>query len=150
MSINRVSEAIEAIKRGEFVLVTDDEDRENEGDLIIAAEMATPEKIAFMIKHTSGLITVPMSGERLDALNIPLMVTSNTEAHRTAFTISVDFLHGTTTGISAKDRALTIQALANEKSMPDDFSRPGHLFPLRYCEGGVLKRTGHTLSLIHI
>ena len=139
-----IPEAVEAIRAGEIVLVVDDADRENEGDLIMAAEAATPEKIGFFVRHTSGLIVMPMLGERLDQLELPLMVQHNTETHRTAFTISVDAAQGTTTGISAADRATTIRTLIDPGTKPADLLRPGHIFPLRYREGGVLKRAGHT------
>jgi 3,4-dihydroxy 2-butanone 4-phosphate synthase / GTP cyclohydrolase II len=139
-----IPDAVQAIKRGEMVLVVDDADRENEGDLIMAAEAATPEKIGFLVRHTSGVIVMPMLGERLDKLELPLMVQHNTEKHRTAFTVSVDAAHGTTTGISAADRATTIQTLIGPETKPVDLLRPGHIFPLRYREGGVLKRAGHT------
>jgi 3,4-dihydroxy 2-butanone 4-phosphate synthase/GTP cyclohydrolase II len=145
-----IEEAIEAIASGGFVLVVDDEDRENEGDLILAAEKATPEKIAFMIRHTSGLICVPMTGERLDELGLPLMVLENTDSHKTAFTVSVDFVAGTTTGISASDRAATIQALVSQSTRPQDLARPGHIFPLRYHPHGVLARPGHTEAAIDL
>jgi 3,4-dihydroxy 2-butanone 4-phosphate synthase/GTP cyclohydrolase II len=146
-----VEDAVAAIAAGEIVVVVDDEDRENEGDLIMAAEAATPEKIGFFVRHTSGLICVPMTGDRLDELDIPLMVRdNNTEAQRTAFTYSVDFLHGTTTGISAADRANTIAALINPATKPTDLARPGHIFPLRYRDGGVLKRAGHTEAAVDL
>jgi 3,4-dihydroxy 2-butanone 4-phosphate synthase/GTP cyclohydrolase II len=146
MPFAEIDEAIDAIARGEFVLAVDDEDRENEGDLIMAAELVTPEKMAFMIRYTSGVICMPLEGDRLDELQIPLMVQSgeNTEVQRTAFTVSVDYRHGTTTGISAADRAATVRALVDEAARPGDFARPGHIFPLRYRDGGVLKRAGHT------
>ncbi|HZI39479.1 MAG TPA: bifunctional 3,4-dihydroxy-2-butanone-4-phosphate synthase/GTP cyclohydrolase II [Acidimicrobiia bacterium] len=139
-----IEEAVEAIARGEFVVVVDDADRENEGDLIIAADKITPEGIAFMVRHTSGVICLPVVGARLDELRIPLMVADNTESQRTAFTVSVDAKIGTSTGISAADRATTIKALIDRTTGPDDFNRPGHIFPLRYRDGGVLKRAGHT------
>jgi 3,4-dihydroxy 2-butanone 4-phosphate synthase/GTP cyclohydrolase II len=145
-----VSDAIEAIGRGEFVVVVDDADRENEGDLILAAEFATPEKIAFMVKHTSGVLCAPMLGERLDELELPQMVPANTESMRTAFTISVDARQGTTTGISAADRCRTIQVLVDPASRPTDLARPGHVFPLRYRDGGVLKRGGHTEAAVDL
>ena len=126
------------------MIVTDNESRENEGDLIISAEAATPEKIAFFLRHTSGVICVSLTGARLDALHLPLMVEDNQEAQRTAFTVSVDHATGVTSGISAADRALTIRALANPASTAADFSRPGHVFPLRTQPGGVLARAGHT------
>ena len=145
-----VEDAVAAIARGEIVVVVDDEDRENEGDLIMAAEFATPEKIAFFVKHTSGVICMPMMGERLDQLELPLMVTENTESQRTAFTVSVDYRHETTTGISAADRAATIRALIDPDAKPSDFARPGHILPLRYRPGGVLKRAGHTEATLDL
>jgi 3,4-dihydroxy 2-butanone 4-phosphate synthase/GTP cyclohydrolase II len=147
-----IPEAVAAVSRGEIIVVVDDEDRENEGDLIMAAEAATPEKIAFFVRHTSGVICVPLTGERLDELDIPLMVRdgSNTEAQRTAFTYSVDYRHGTSTGISAADRAATIKALIDPGTRPGDLARPGHIFPLRYSEGGTLKRAGHTEAAVDL
>ncbi|MGC1513754.1 MAG: 3,4-dihydroxy-2-butanone-4-phosphate synthase, partial [Acidimicrobiales bacterium] len=145
-----VDDAVAAIGRGEIVVVVDDEDRENEGDLIMAAEFATPEKIAFFVRHTSGLICLPMTGERLEELDLPLMVANNTESHRTAFTVSVDYRHDTTTGISAADRSATIQAMIDPATRPKDLARPGHIFPLRYREGGVLKRAGHTEAAVDL
>jgi 3,4-dihydroxy 2-butanone 4-phosphate synthase/GTP cyclohydrolase II len=144
-----VPEAIEAIGRGGMVVVVDDEDRENEGDLVMAAEAATPENIAFFLGHTSGVICVPLLPERADELELPLMVVTNTEAQRTAFTVSVDS-RGTTTGISAGDRAATIAALVDPATRPTDLNRPGHIFPLRYRPGGVLKRAGHTEATIDL
>jgi len=145
-----MEEALAAIAAGEFVLVLDDEDRENEGDLILAAEMASPERIAFMVRHTSGLICAPIVGSRLDELGLPLMVLENTDSHETAFTVSVDAVHGTSTGISAADRSTTIQALVDSKTHPNDLARPGHVFPLRYREGGVLVRPGHTEAAVDL
>jgi 3,4-dihydroxy 2-butanone 4-phosphate synthase/GTP cyclohydrolase II len=145
-----IPEAVAAIGRGEIVVVVDDEDRENEGDLIMAAESATPENIAFFVRHTSGVICAPLTGDRLDELDIPLMVSHNTEAQRTAFTYTVDYRHGTSTGISAADRAATIQALIDPGTHPGDLARPGHIFPLRYAEGGVLKRAGHTEAAVDL
>jgi 3,4-dihydroxy 2-butanone 4-phosphate synthase / GTP cyclohydrolase II len=142
--------AIEAIARGEFVLVVDDANRENEGDLIMAAELATAERIAFMVRYTSGLICLPTTGERLDELELPLMVLENTERHQTAFTVSIDYAEGTTTGISAEDRARTIRAVVDPAARPSDFHRPGHIFPLRYQEGGVLARPGHTEAAVDL
>ncbi len=146
----RIEDAISAIGSGEMVVVVDDADRENEGDLIMAADAATPEKIAFFVRHTSGVICAPLLGERLDELELPLMVVSNTESHRTAFTVSVDYRHGTTTGISASDRAATLRALADPATGAGDLARPGHIFPLRYAEGGVLKRAGHTEAAVDL
>ncbi|MGH2675176.1 MAG: bifunctional 3,4-dihydroxy-2-butanone-4-phosphate synthase/GTP cyclohydrolase II [Actinomycetota bacterium] len=145
-----IEEAIEDVRKGRMVIVVDDEDRENEGDLILAAERVTPERIAFMVRHTSGVICMPIVGERLDELNIPLMVADSTNLQRTAFTVSVDALQGTTTGISASDRAATIRALVSPHSKPQDLVRPGHIFPLRYREGGVLKRAGHTEAAVDL
>jgi 3,4-dihydroxy 2-butanone 4-phosphate synthase/GTP cyclohydrolase II len=145
-----IPDAVAAIARGEIVVVVDDEDRENEGDLIMAAEAATAEKIAFFVRHTSGVICAPLTGERLDELEIPLMVRDNTESHRTAFTYSVDFRHGTSTGISAADRATTIRALIDPATRPGDLARPGHIFPLRYADGGSLKRAGHTEAAVDL
>ena len=148
--LNTIREAIDAIAAGEFVIVIDDEDRENEGDLIIAAETVTPEDMAFMVKHTSGVVCCPITNERADALHLPLMVANNTEAMGTAFTISVDVAEGTTTGISASDRALTCQALADDTIVASGFARPGHVFPLRARAGGVLKRAGHTEAAVDL
>jgi 3,4-dihydroxy 2-butanone 4-phosphate synthase/GTP cyclohydrolase II len=145
-----IEDAIAAIARGEIVVVVDDEDRENEGDLVMAAEAVTPEKIAFFLAHTSGVICVSLTRERLDQLDLPLMVTANTESQRTAFTVSVDARDGTTTGISAADRAATIKALVNPATRPNDLNRPGHIFPLRYRPGGVLRRAGHTEATLDL
>ncbi|HAM02533.1 MAG TPA: bifunctional 3,4-dihydroxy-2-butanone-4-phosphate synthase/GTP cyclohydrolase II [Acidimicrobiaceae bacterium] len=150
MAFAAVGDAIAAIGRGEMVVVVDDKDRENEGDLIMAAEAATPESIAFFLAHTSGVICVPLTPERADALELPLMVTTNTESQRTAFTVSVDARRGTTTGISAEDRAATIRTLIDPKARPSDLNRPGHIFPLRARPGGVLKRAGHTEATIDL
>lgn len=150
MPSETIEPAVEAFKRGEFVVVIDDPDRENEGDLIIAADHATPEKLAFMIRHTSGIICVPMHAERLDELRLPQMVSDNTEPWKTAFTVSVDHLPDTTTGISAEDRSATIRALIDPATPSEAFCRPGHIFPLRYRPGGVLKRAGHTEATIDL
>jgi 3,4-dihydroxy 2-butanone 4-phosphate synthase/GTP cyclohydrolase II len=128
----------------------DDADRENEGDLILAASEVTPEAIAYMVRHTSGVICMPVTGERLDELHIPLMVSNVTDPQRTAFTVSVDVTRGTTTGISAADRAATIRAIIDPHTKPEDLARPGHVFPLRYREGGVLKRAGHTEAAVDL
>jgi len=146
---NSIEEAINDIKNGKMVIVVDDEDRENEGDLIIAAEKATPEMVNFMATHARGLICVPMEGSRLDELDIKPMVMNNTDNHETAFTVSVDY-KTTTTGISAHERAETIKALISMDSKGSDFRRPGHIFPLRYREGGTLRRTGHTEGSIDL
>ncbi|MFF2320044.1 3,4-dihydroxy-2-butanone-4-phosphate synthase [Agrobacterium sp. NPDC058088] len=150
MTIAKIEDAIAAISRGEMVIVVDDEDRENEGDIIAASDSMTPQQIAFMMNHARGLICVAMPGERLDALDIPLMVPRNTESMKTAFTVSVDYIPGTTTGISATDRANTVRALVSEVSRPDDFARPGHIFPLRANPEGVLGRTGHTEAAVDL
>jgi 3,4-dihydroxy 2-butanone 4-phosphate synthase/GTP cyclohydrolase II len=145
-----IPEAIDEIRRGRMVIVVDDADRENEGDLIMAAERVTPEAVAFIVRHTSGVICMPVIGERLDELEIPLMVAANTDSRRTAFTVSVDARIGVTTGISAADRARTIRAIIDPETEPGDLSRPGHVFPLRYREGGVLKRAGHTEAAVDL
>jgi 3,4-dihydroxy 2-butanone 4-phosphate synthase / GTP cyclohydrolase II len=145
-----VPDAVAAIAAGRMVVVVDDADRENEGDLIMAAETATPETIAFFVRHTSGVICTPMLGERLDELDLPMMVATNTAPYRTAFTISVDAGRGTTTGISASDRATTIRALIGPATRPGDLVRPGHIFPLRYRDGGVLMRAGHTEAAVDL
>lgn len=145
-----IDEVIAAIARGEMVVLVDDEDRENEGDLIMAAQHVTAEKLAFIIRHTSGVVVAPLTGERCDDLRLQLMVDHNTESHRTAFTVSVDLLEGTSTGISAADRALTIRALADRNVGYQAFARPGHVFPLRAREGGVLKRAGHTEAAVDL
>ncbi|WP_419931548.1 bifunctional 3,4-dihydroxy-2-butanone-4-phosphate synthase/GTP cyclohydrolase II [Candidatus Poriferisodalis sp.] len=145
-----IPDAIDAIGRGEIVVVVDDEDRENEGDLIMAAEHATPEAMAFFVRYTSGVICAPLMGERLDDLALPLMVTVNTESMRTAYTVTVDAAEGTTTGISAADRSRTLNLLADPKSNANDFNRPGHVLPLRYRPGGVLKRAGHTEAAVDL
>ena len=144
MELDRIEDAVAAIAAGELVVVVDDADRENEGDLIMAAGKATPEKIAFMIRHTSGILCVPMTGERADRLNLPPMVANNLDPMRTAFTVSVDYRVGMTTGISAEERANSARALANDNAGAGDFLRPGHMFPLISREGGVLTRSGHT------
>ena len=150
MPLSTIEDAIGAYARGEFLIVVDDEDRENEGDLIIAADAMTPEKMAFMIRHTSGVICAPMSDERADALDLPLMVVDNTESMRTAFTVSVDLVEGTSTGISASDRSATVVALADDTRQRAEFARPGHIFPLRARAGGVLKRAGHTEAAVDL
>jgi 3,4-dihydroxy 2-butanone 4-phosphate synthase/GTP cyclohydrolase II len=144
-----IEHAIEEIKKGKMVIVVDDPGRENEGDLIIAAEKATPEAVNFMVKHARGLVCMPMEGKDLDRLGVPAMVEKNTDNHETAFTVSIDY-KDTTTGISAFERAQTIQELIVEEAGPEDFRRPGHIFPLRAREGGVLKRTGHTEAAVDL
>jgi 3,4-dihydroxy 2-butanone 4-phosphate synthase/GTP cyclohydrolase II len=149
--LDRIEDAIESIRQGRLVIVVDDEDRENEGDFITAAHNATPEVINFMSKYGRGLICAPLVEERCDELGLELMVNNNTALHETAFTVSVDLLgHGCTTGISAHDRALTIQALINPHTKPGDLGRPGHIFPLRAKKGGVLRRAGHTEATIDL
>jgi 3,4-dihydroxy 2-butanone 4-phosphate synthase/GTP cyclohydrolase II len=150
MPFTKIENAITAIARGELVIVVDDANRENEGDLIIAAEKVTPETMAFMVRHTSGVVCMPLEGARLDELHLPMMVADNTTAYRTAFTVSVDAKRGTTTGISAADRAATVGALIDRATTSDDLARPGHIFPLRYREGGVLKRAGHTEAAVDL
>jgi 3,4-dihydroxy 2-butanone 4-phosphate synthase/GTP cyclohydrolase II len=145
-----IEDAVAAIGRGEIVVVVDDEDRENEGDLIMAAEYATPEAIAFFLHHTSGYICAPVTEQRAHELELDLMVRENTESMRTAFTVSVDVRQGTTTGISAHDRAATIQALVDPGTRPLDLARPGHINPLIAREGGVLKRAGHTEAAVDL
>lgn len=150
MPFTKVEQAIKDIRDGKFVIIVDDEDRENEGDLAIAAEKTTPEAVNFMAKHGRGLVCVPMLGQRLEQLRIPLMVHENSARLGTAFTVSVDALKGTTTGISAHDRAVTIKALLDGDSKPEDLARPGHVFPLRYMEGGVLVRAGQTEAIVDL
>ncbi|HAS12654.1 MAG TPA: bifunctional 3,4-dihydroxy-2-butanone-4-phosphate synthase/GTP cyclohydrolase II [Acidimicrobiaceae bacterium] len=145
-----IEDAVAAIGRGEIVVVVDDEDRENEGDLIMAAEYATPEAIAFFLHHTSGYICAPVTEQRAHELELDLMVRENTESMRTAFTVSVDVRQGTTTGISAHDRAATIKALVDPSTRPLDLARPGHINPLIAREGGVLKRAGHTEAAVDL
>ena len=150
MPFASIEEAVAAFARGGIVVVVDDASRENEGDLVMAAQFATSERIAFFLSHTSGLICVPLTGDRLDALELPPMVVDNTESNSTAFSVSVDVRKGTTTGISAADRAATIAALIDPATAPGDLARPGHVFPLRYREGGVLKRGGHTEAAVDL
>ena len=145
-----IPEALDAVARGEFVVVVDDADRENEGDLIIAAEKITPEAMAFLVKHTSGLVCAPLTGERLDQLELPLMVAANTDPKKTAFTVSVDAVERVSTGISAADRSATVAALVDPATRPADLSRPGHVFPLRAAPGGVLRRAGHTEAAVDL
>ncbi|TCT09289.1 3,4-dihydroxy 2-butanone 4-phosphate synthase/GTP cyclohydrolase II [Tepidamorphus gemmatus] len=148
--MRRVAEAIRAIERGEIVVVTDDDDRENEGDLVMAAVHATPEKMAFIVRHTAGIVCTPMTRENARRLRLDPMVAENDAPHGTAFTVSVDFRHGTTTGISADDRCATVRGLANPNAGPSDFVRPGHIFPLVAKEGGVLMRSGHTEAAVDL
>lgn len=151
IKLDTIEEAIEEIKAGKAVIVVDDEDRENEGDFVTAARNATPEMINFMALHGRGLICVPMSGERCDELKLDPMVGKNTSNHETNFTVSVDLLgYGCTTGISASDRSKTVKALINPEIKPEELGRPGHIFPLRAMEGGVLRRSGHTEATVDL
>ncbi len=150
MGFNTIKEAIEDINQGKMIIVVDDEDRENEGDLLMAAEKVTPEAVNFMATYGRGLICAPMTQERCDELDLHAMVTSNTDARETAFTVSVDVKEKTTTGISAHERAATIKALIDLGTKPDDLARPGHIFPLRAKEGGVLRRAGHTEAAVDL
>ncbi len=145
-----IPEAVEDIRNGKFVIVVDDEDRENEGDLIMAAELATPESVNFMAVHGRGLICVPITDDRIERLKLHPMVQTNTAKLGTRFTVSVDALKGTTTGISAYDRAITIRSLADDRSVPEDFGRPGHVFPIKALRGGVLSRAGHTEATVDL
>lgn len=150
MPVATVEEAIADVRAGKMVIICDDEDRENEGDLSMAASLITPEAVNFMATHARGLICVPMLGQRLEQLRLPLMTQDNTARLGTAFTVSVDVLRGATTGISAFDRAATIRALIDPGTVPEDLGRPGHIFPLRYMEGGVLKRAGQTEASVDL
>ena len=150
MPLAKIDDAIDDIRQGKMVVIVDDEDRENEGDLAMAAEMVTPDAVNFMATEGRGLICVPMMSQRLDELRIPMMVYDNTARLGTAFTVSVDVLEGATTGISAHDRAATIKALIDSSTTPEDLARPGHIFPLRYMEGGVLKRAGQTEAVVDL
>lgn len=150
MTFSKIEDAVRAIARGEMVVVVDDQDRENEGDIVVASELVTPQHIAFMMNHARGLVCVAMEGAQLDALDIPLMVSNNTESLKTAFTVSVDYIPETTTGISAADRAATVRALLSDTSRPEEFARPGHIFPLRAHPGGVEARPGHTEAAVEL
>lgn len=151
MKLDRIEDAIEDIRNGKIVIVVDDEDRENEGDFVCAAEKTTPEMVNFMIKEGRGLMCTPITAKRCEELELNMMVGKNTAQHETAFTVSIDLLgNGCTTGISASDRAKTIQALVNPDTKPEDFGRPGHIFPLRAVDGGVLRRTGHTEATVDL
>jgi 3,4-dihydroxy 2-butanone 4-phosphate synthase/GTP cyclohydrolase II len=150
MGLASIAEAIKDVKTGKFVIIVDDEDRENEGDLALAAEKVTAEAINFMAKHGRGLICLPVIGKRLDELGIPMMVGENTSKFATAFAVSVDAKHGTTTGISAADRAKTVKAIIDPATRADDLARPGHIFPLRAREGGVLVRAGQTEAIVDL
>jgi 3,4-dihydroxy 2-butanone 4-phosphate synthase / GTP cyclohydrolase II len=146
----RVTAAVDAFARGEIVVVTDDDDRENEGDLVMAAVHATPEKMAFIIRNTAGIVCTPINGETAQRLRLAPMVADNDAPHGTAFTVSIDYKHGTTTGISAEDRTATVRNLANNNAGAADFVRPGHVFPLIAKDGGVLMRSGHTEAAIDL
>ncbi|GAA5860627.1 hypothetical protein JCM1840_000322 [Sporobolomyces johnsonii] len=150
IQLDSVESAIAAIKAGEFVVVVDDMDRENEGDLICAAASITPQQMAWLIRHSSGYICICLPAQRLAELDIKMMVDDNQETHRTAYTVTCDYKHGTTTGISAHDRALTARKLADPSTTKDDFNRPGHMVPLRAVPGGVLERRGHTESSVDL
>ncbi|KAK9468265.1 DHBP synthase RibB-like alpha/beta domain-containing protein [Lipomyces arxii] len=145
-----IPEALEAFKKGEFLVVLDDESRENEGDLIIAAELVTTEQMAFLVRHSSGFVCAPLTLARADELDLQPMIAHNSDRHGTAYTVTVDVREGTTTGISAHDRALTCRALANSVVEADGFMRPGHVVPLRAVDGGVLKRRGHTEAAVDL
>lgn len=148
--MHTIEQAVKDIKEGKFVIIVDDNKRENEGDLVIAAQFITPEKISFILQHTSGIICVPLTKERLDHLQLPVMVQQNTDFFNTPFTVSVDARANTTTGVSAQDRYNTIKTLIDPNAQPHDLRRPGHSFPLRYTEGGVLKRPGHTEATVDL
>ena len=148
--LDPIEDVIAAIGRGDIVVMVDDEDRENEGDFIMAAEFATPEKLAFIVRYSTGVICAPLTDERCEELRLPLMVEQNTESQRTAYTVTVDVIEGTTTGISAADRAATVRAIANPDVSFKAFARPGHIFPLRARQGGVLKRAGHTEAAVDL
>jgi len=150
MRFDTIERAITEIKSGKAVVVVDDEDRENEGDLIFAAELATPELVSFMVRYTSGYICVPLTEKEADRLDLPPMYRVNQDRRGTAYTVTVDAREGTTTGISASDRALTMRLLANPDATAEDFSRPGHVVPLRAKAGGVLRRPGHTEAAVDL
>ncbi len=150
MTLSTIPEAIEDIKAGKFVIIVDDDDREDEGDLVMAADKVTPEAINFMATHARGLICMPVFGQRLDELKLPPMVTDNTSKHTTAFAVSVEAKHKVSTGISAADRAATVKAIIDPDTTPGDLARPGHMFPLRARDGGVLVRAGHTEAIVDL
>ncbi|MCK4880640.1 MAG: 3,4-dihydroxy-2-butanone-4-phosphate synthase, partial [Bacteroidales bacterium] len=151
IKLNSIEEALEDIRNGKIVIVVDDEDRENEGDFVCAAELVTPETVNFMASRGKGLICASLTDERCAELDLPLMVTNNTSSHTTAFTVSVDLLgQGCTTGISASDRAKTLRALVDPTTKPDDLGRPGHIFPLKSKRQGVLRRAGHTEAAVDL
>ncbi len=148
--ISTVEEGIEAFRKGEIIIIVDDEDRENEGDFVTSADLITPEKVNFLAKYGRGMICVPMTGKRADELDLEMMVGKNTALHGTNFTVSIDAVEDTTTGISAHDRSVTIKKLTDPDTKPEDFARPGHIFPLRAAAGGVLKRAGHTEAVVDL
>jgi 3,4-dihydroxy 2-butanone 4-phosphate synthase/GTP cyclohydrolase II len=150
MSFDSIEAVVNDVRNGKVVILTDDADPRNEGDLMFAAEKATAELVAFTVRYTSGIVCVPMLPQRLDQLELPLMTQHSLESMRTAFTVSVDAKSGISTGISAKDRARTIQLLADPQTRQADFVRPGHIFPLRYRQGGVLRRAGHTEAAVDL
>lgn len=150
MSFTPIPEAIQAFKQGEFLIVMDDESRENEGDLIMAAELCTQEKMAFLVRHLSGYVCAPLSTDRADKLELHPMLKNQTDRHGTAYTVTCDYAHGTTTGISAHDRALTVRLLANAESKSEDFIKPGHILPLRAVPGLLKKRRGHTEAAVQL
>jgi 3,4-dihydroxy 2-butanone 4-phosphate synthase / GTP cyclohydrolase II len=150
IGFDRIEDAVAAIAAGGMVVVLDDRNRENEGDLIVAAEFACARTMAFIVRHTTGIVCVALPGERLDALELPAMVSAGTDRHQTAFTVTVDCKHGTSTGVSAADRAKTVAALIDPATRPDDLTRPGHMFPLRARPGGVRERRGHTEAAVDL
>ena len=145
-----IEDAIEDFRQGKILIVVDDEDRENEGDFVLAAEKTTPEAINFFVKEGRGVVCAPITATRAKELNLDLMVDANTSLHETPFTVSIDYLHGTTTGVSVTDRSATVRALVDQKAQVNDFARPGHIFPLRAMEGGVLRRAGHTEAVVDL
>ncbi len=149
-NFNTIEEAIEDFRTGKILIVVDDEDRENEGDFVLAAEKVTPETINFFVKEGRGVVCAPISTTRAKELNLDLMVEANSSLHETPFTVSIDYIHGTTTGVSASDRAATVKALTDQNTQAHDFARPGHIFPLRALEGGVLRRAGHTEAVVDL
>ena len=145
-----IEDAVKDLAVGKIIIVVDDEDRENEGDFIIASEKCTPETINFMAKHGRGIICVAMTPQRTKELSLDMMVDSNTSLHETSFTVSVDYIHGTQSGVSAYDRSATVRSLIDPKTKASDLARPGHIFPLRALEGGVLRRAGHTEAVVDL
>ncbi len=147
---NTIDEALADLRAGKIIIVVDDEDRENEGDFVAAAESITPETVNFFVKYGRGIVCAPITAQRADELRLETMVENNTSLHETSFTISIDYLHGTTTGVSSSDRATTIKALTDPSTKSNDFGKPGHIFPLRAIEGGVLRRAGHTEAVVDL